>query len=57
MRKKYGLSFGAKTEMKEKHKHLLKQRNILDGSILKCNCGLTFIWNPLKFEYEEGVEK
>ena len=37
----------------KKHKHKLKQRCILDSSILKCDCGLTFVWNIKNREYEE----
>lgn len=36
-----------------KHIHILKQKNILDSSYLKCKCGLAFQWHPLKFRYIE----
>lgn len=36
-----------------KHIHILKQNNILDASILKCKCGLTFEWIIPKQCYKE----
>jgi len=41
-----------KTKTKQ-HKHILKQKNFLDASYLKCNCGLAFVWNVMKLQYEE----
>lgn len=41
---------------KEKHKHLLNQRNFLDASVLKCRCGLTFEWSIIEQKYEQTSE-
>lgn len=38
---------------RRQHQHTLKQKNFLDASYLKCNCGLAFRWNIMKLQYEE----
>jgi hypothetical protein len=41
-----------------KHKHILKQKNFLDASYLKCEkCNLTFRWNIIKRRYMEIRKK
>lgn len=37
----------------EKHRHILKQKSWLDARYLRCDCGLVFVWNAIKQEYEE----
>ena len=40
-----------------KHKHKLKQISILDFSILRCDCGLTFVWDITEQIYKEENRK
>lgn len=37
-----------------KHKHILRQRTLIDSSVLKCRCGLRFEFNIKKFQYVEA---
>jgi len=39
--------------VKQKHKHILYQNNILDMQDLKCDCGLHLKWSIFRQRYEE----
>lgn len=40
-----------------KHRHRLRQINILDATQLRCSCGLRFEWDVLRQRYIEILRR